>query len=202
MIPRYQKIIFWTLLVAAILMSIVLIRLRESAHDRMLAAADKLPMTAPEAAPAETVTMLIANDADGTLAPVEQKIALPVDPGTRARILLERLLAGYAEPQSTHPINSQAGAEEVFLMPVPGHKDAAGQMAVVNLSGSFVAAHPSGIEPETLTLLSIIGTLHANLPQITQIRFLVDGQPRDTLAGHADLNRVYLAADSAAEVSR
>ena len=76
------------------------------------------------------------------------------------------------------------------------------QMAVVNLSGAFVEAHPSGIEPETLTLLSIIGTLHANLPQITQIRFLVDGQPRDTLAGHADLNRVYLAADNAAEVSR
>ena len=50
MIPRYQKIIFWTLLVAAIIMSIVLIRLRESAHDRMLAA-DKLPMTAPGSGP-------------------------------------------------------------------------------------------------------------------------------------------------------
>ena len=71
-----------------------------------------------------------------------------------------------------------------------------GEMAVVNLSGSFAAAHPSGIETETLTLLSIIGTLHANLPDITQVRFLVDGQPRDTLAGHADLTRVYLATDS------
>jgi hypothetical protein len=25
---------------------------------------------------------------------------------------------------------------------------------------------------------------------------LVDGQPRDTLAGHADLTRVYLASDA------
>ena len=46
-----------------------------------------------------------------------------------------------------------------------------------------------------LTVLSICGTLHANLPRVTQVRFLVDGQPRATLAGHADLPGTYLAAD-------
>jgi hypothetical protein len=65
-------------------------------------------------------------------------------------------------------------------------------LAVVNLTSAFVASHPSGIEPETLTMLSICGTLHANLPRVTQVRFLVDGQPRATLAGHADLTRTYL----------
>jgi hypothetical protein len=49
---------------------------------------------------------------------------------------------------------------------------------------------------EDLTLQSIIGTLHAALPQITQIRFLVDGHPHDTLAGHADLQRTYPATDT------
>lgn len=203
MIPRYQKIIFWTLLAAALVMSIVLIRLRERAHDRLLAAADVMPLNAPAIAPAETVTMLVANDADGSLAPIEQQIALPKDAGARARILLQRLLAGYAEPQSMHHISSSAGAEEVFLMPLPGQNSSTtGKMAVVNLSGAFVDAHPSGIQVETLTLLSIIGTLHANLPEITQVRFLVDGQPRDTLAGHADLTRAYLASDSPGEVRR
>jgi hypothetical protein len=71
-----------------------------------------------------------------------------------------------------------------------------GELAVINLSSSFVNAHPSGIEVETLTLESIIGTLHANLPQIEQIRFLVDGQPRQTLAGHADLLRTYPSRDT------
>jgi Sporulation and spore germination len=203
-IPRYQKIIFWTLLVAAALMSIVLIRLRERAHDRLVAAADRMPLNAPAAAPAETVTMLIANDADGSLSPVEQQLPLPQESGARARLLLQRLLAGYAEPQSSHHIAAAAGAEEVFLMPLPGQKaDSHGpQLAVVNLSGAFADAHPSGIAVETLTLLSIIGTLHANLPQIAQVRFLVDGQPRETLAGHADLTRVYLAAENSAEVRR
>jgi hypothetical protein len=70
------------------------------------------------------------------------------------------------------------------------------QLAVVNLTGSFVATHPSGLETETLTVLSICATLHANLPRVIQVRFLVDGQPRSTLAGHADLTRTYLAADA------
>jgi hypothetical protein len=45
-------------------------------------------------------------------------------------------------------------------------------------------------------VLSICGTLHANLPHVTQVRFLVDGQQRPTLAGHADLTRTYLATDA------
>ena len=50
-------------------------------------------------------------------------------------------------------------------------------------------------------MLSILGTLHANLPRITQVRFLVDGQPRETLAGHADLTRTYLTAGDVPEVA-
>ncbi len=70
------------------------------------------------------------------------------------------------------------------------------ELAVVNLTGAFVASHPSGLETETLTVLSICGTLHANLPRVTQVRFLVDGQPRATLAGHADLTRTYLTGEA------
>jgi hypothetical protein len=47
-----------------------------------------------------------------------------------------------------------------------------------------------------LTVLSMIGTLHANFSDITQVRFLVDGQPKETLAGHIDLTRVYPAIDT------
>lgn len=70
------------------------------------------------------------------------------------------------------------------------------ELAIVNLAGTFASNHPSGIETESLTVLSICATLHANLPQVTEVRFLVDGQPRDTLAGHADLMRTYLTAEA------
>jgi hypothetical protein len=76
-----------------------------------------------------------------------------------------------------------------------------GELAVVNLRSNFVSQHPSGVEVESLTLLSIIGTLHANVPQIEQVRFLVDGQPRETLAGHADLLRTYPSRDTSVAAS-
>ena len=38
-------------------------------------------------------------------------------------------------------------------------------------------------------------TLRANLPRVAEVRFLVDGQQRATLAGHADLTRTYLTSD-------
>ena len=66
---------------------------------------------------------------------------------------------------------------------------------MVNLTSNFVASHPSGLATETLTVLSICGTIHANLPRVTEVRFLVDGQQRPSLAGHADLTRTYLAGD-------
>jgi hypothetical protein len=76
-------------------------------------------------------------------------------------------------------------------------------MAVVNLTSNFAASHPSGFETETLTVLSICGTIHANLPRVTEVRFLVDGQERTTLAGHADLTRTYLVSDAeTAEATR
>lgn len=203
MIPRFQRFLFGAMLLAAVVMAIVLIRMRERAHDRLMMAADSQPLntlsTALSTAPAEKITLLVANDLDGSLIPVDRSFPMPEDPNARARVLMQKLLEEYAAPKSTHPIANASGVDEVFLMPIPQQKGAinsAGEMAVVNLNAAFVQAQPSGIEPETLTLLSMIATLHANLPQITEVRFLVDGRQKDTLAGHADLTRVYLASDT------
>ena len=199
MIPRFQRVAFWVMLLSAVIMAVVLIRMRENAHDRLRMAADSLPLSAPSSAPVETIRLLVANDLDGSLIPVERSFPMPKDPNARARVLMQKLLEEYAAPKSTHPIANASGVDEVFLMPVPKQKGVSsnpGELAVVNLNAAFVQAQPSGIEPETLTLLSMIATLHANLPQITEVRFLVDGQPKDTLAGHADLTRTYLASDT------
>ncbi len=198
MIPRHQRILFWVLLVSSVIMSAVLIRMRERAHERLLDTGETMPLNPPAQSAPQNVTLMIANDADGSLTADRQQIALPTDINARARIILQHLIADYARPESGHPIATNSGVDGVFLMPLPPAPNTVvpGMMAIVNLSGSFAAEHPSGIEPETLTLLSIIGTLRANLPDITQVRFLIDGQTRETLAGHADLTRVYLATDS------
>lgn len=207
MIPRYQKIILWVLLVSTVSMAAYLIRMRARAQDQLAAVPDAAPMPVPvDAAPVEA-TLMMADDADGSLAAVQRQLALPIEPTTRARVLLNDLFAAYGKRGSAHPLAAVAAVNDVFLLPVPagenadasGSADSAGtdtaQMAVINLSGAFVDHHPSGILVETLTLLSILGTLHANMPQIAQVRFVVDGLPRETLAGHTDLTHTYLTAN-------
>ena len=144
---------------------------------------------------------MVAKDADDTFEPRNLTLPLPQNPEARARALLGKLLDLYAAPDATHPVpGGAASIAQVFLMPIANGNSknpaASPQLAVVNLTGAFAAGHPSGIETETLTILSICATLTANLPQIAQVRFLVDGQPRATLAGHADLTHTYLAAEA------
>lgn len=198
MIPRPQRILFWTLLVCSVLMAVILLRMRERALDRLLASAASQPLTSANGRQTQNVTLMLANDTDGSVQPARQSLALPVDTNARAHVILQHLMLDYAEPKSAHPIATSKGVNGIFFMTLPqdANHQPGGTAAIVDLSGSFVEAHPSGIEPETLTLLSIIGTLHANFPEVTQVRFLVDGQSRDTLAGHADLTRAYLASDS------
>lgn len=202
MIPRYQKVLLWLLLLSSVLIAAYLIRMRARAQDRLAAIPDSAPMPVPVEAMPVQVTLLIASDADGSLVPVEQQVALPSEVTTRARTLLNDLFAVYAKPGSPHPLAPVVAVDDFFLLPIPeSNATHPQQMAVVNLDGSFVDHHPSGILVENLTLLSILGTLRTNFPQIAQVRFLVDGHPRETLAGHADLGRTYLSANDVPEAT-
>ena len=226
MIPRHQTILLGVLVLASLVMGVALWQLRDRAHQRLVAGEDSAPTKAPEVAPAEQATLMVANDDDNSLLGQVHSLPLPSDPGSRARAILGRLLDIYAAPKAAHPVPGGAtSVAQVFLLPVlesdsgktvagtsaPGGSgpsnsgggssgaapDSGPELAVVNLTSSFVSTHPSGLETETLTVLSICGTLHANLPRVTQVRFLVDGQSRATLAGHADLTRTYLTSDAA-----
>ncbi len=203
MIPRHQTVLFILLLVASVLMGGLLWNQLRLAHRRLLQGQDSAPTQAPQVAPAEQATLMAANDADNTVEPRILSLPLPQNPEARARAVLGKLLDLYAAPDAAHPVPGGAGSiAQVFLVPIA---DAGGklapegpELAVVNLTGAFAAGHPSGLETETLTVLSVCATLNANFPRVTQVRFLVDGQPRATLAGHADLTRTYLTAESTA----
>lgn len=201
MISRAQKVLFGLLLLVCVVMAVFLIRLRNRAQDRLQAQGTSAPQSIAEPAgsPPKAVTLYVPNDLDDSMVTVEQTIPLPADENAQARVLLEALIEAYRAPDSTHPIQVAKGVDDVYFVPVPqakGVSSPGGQMAVVDLNGALAAAQPSGIEPETLTLLSMMATLHANLPDVTEVHFLVDGQPRETLAGHADLTRTYLAAEA------
>ena len=214
MIPRYQTILLVILVLASLGMGALLWHMRDRAHQEMIQGHDAAPTKAPAVAANAQATLVVANDDDNGLREQVYSLPLPAEDGARIRAILAKLLEIYATPDANHPVpaatgpNQVAPIQQVFLLPASdpassasaanSEANAAGtsQLAVVNLSGSFVASHPSGLETETLTVLSICRTIHANLPRVTEVRFLVDGQPRPNLAGHADLTRTYLIADA------
>ncbi|WP_263419740.1 GerMN domain-containing protein [Terriglobus albidus] len=226
MIPRYQRILFLALMTLSVLMAGYLWRVHQRTIARLNSISSAAtPIEAPGGATIQTeaVTFLLADDAAGTITPSDRQIALPNEPTIRLRAILERLFSDYGQTDSRHPLKFDGSAiADVFFLPLPltppkppesGYKNTEekttpsptaftdmaarnGYMAVINLRQSFADAHPSGIEVETLTVLSILGTVHANFPQVSRIRFLVDGKTRPTLAGHFSLDRVYPSTDT------
>jgi hypothetical protein len=204
LISRAEHILFWTLLASVLAMSIFLVRYRERVTEHFAERA-AIPLASASATSVNSrLTLYLANDLSGSLMQRDLDFPLPQDPNTRARVVLQTLLSDYTAPDSPHPLKPLApgvpAVDEVFLLPIPGQPRSQArnqaQLAVVDLTSNFLRRHPSGIEPEMLTLLSMIATLHANLPRVAQVRFLVDGEPRATLAGHADLTQTYLAGSA------
>jgi spore germination protein GerM len=160
---------------------------RKVARDEQ-AASDQQAVATPQGnGPPESITLYVANDSDGTLGKTQISVPMPVERSERARAVLRTLLAQYLKANSTHPIGKDSDVRQVFLMD--------DGTAVVDTSSAFADSHPSGVLAEELTVASIVVTLNANDSKITRVKILVNGQERETLAGHADLKRFYEAAN-------
>ncbi len=228
MSARQMRILFWVLFLCVLGLAGVLIVERQRARDRVRDLADQTPIDAPYTDTEPVTLDLANDDEGSVLATERQiALPTEITARARAlldHLVTEYALPGSPHPLPNgamvneifllplpilgHSVDTAAPASSdgrVQTVPVPSNdpnalqpKTPGGEMAVIDLRGTFVNSHPSGVEVEALTIASIIGTLHANLPQIEQIRFLVDGQPRETLAGHADLLRVYPSRDTTA----
>jgi hypothetical protein len=170
------------LVLAILAMGFYLVHLKHKAES-IGAGPEATTLTAPVNGPEQEITLYLASDEDDSLRPTTISSALPSDPGERGRLALHTLIARYLQKDSTHPLGAGADVHDVYLL------DAAS--AVVNLNAAFANSHRSGIEVEQLTVLSLVRTLKAQLPQLTRVRFLVDGKTRETLAGHIDLSGWY-----------
>jgi len=160
---------------------------RKVARDEQLAAQQQLEMSPPANGAPTLVTLFIASDSDATLRRSQMNVALPAERTERARAVLRALFGAYLQTSSPHPIGADADVRDVYLL--------GDDTAVVDTNSAFANAHPSGVLTEELTVASIVATLNANDSKIQRVKILVNGQERETLAGHADLQRFYLASN-------
>ncbi|MFZ0426906.1 MAG: GerMN domain-containing protein [Acidobacteriota bacterium] len=64
--------------------------------------------------------------------------------------------------------------------------------AVIDLGFAEGQPLPRGIVTEMALIESITRSLRANIPEVKQVRFLVEGRQRDTLMGHISLARAFM----------
>ncbi|MFY9559107.1 MAG: GerMN domain-containing protein [Terriglobales bacterium] len=183
MIPRHLMIGVAVMLVIVLAMGFYLRHVSRSAAEMQRLAADTRPVTAPAFGPTETVTLYVADDDAGVLRSQSAQIPLPGGRQQRAEELLRALLRIYQQPDSPHPLAPAADIRSIYLID-PG-------AAVIDLNAAFADQHRSGILGEQLTVNSLVETLAVNVPGITRVKILVEGNTRETLAGHADLNEFF-----------
>ena len=153
---------------------------RKVARDEQLAA-QQLALAPPANGPPTPVTLYVASDSDGTLRRTQVNVTLPPERTERDRAVLRALFGQYLQSSSPHPIGAGADVRDVYLL--------GDDTAIVDANAAFADAHPSGVLAEELTVASIVVTLNANDSKIGRVKILVNGQERETLAGHADLRR-------------
>lgn len=185
MIPRHIQITIALLLVAVFASGIYILRLHRRTQEDLRRAAAR-PVDAPVAGTPQDITLAIAYDDDGMFRDKTVSAVLPSQASARAREILEALIAQYVSLPSPHPLGAGSAVNNVFLV--------SPKLAVVDLNQAMADEHRSGIMVEDFTLLSLIETLSRNMPQLEQVKILVNGRERETLAGHADLSSTYSTA--------
>lgn len=183
MIPRHLLIGTAVMLAVALGMSFYVWSMRGRAHRIEVAGASSGPVSPPVSGPTEQVTLYVAYDDAGVLRAQSARIPLPAGRQERGQELLRTLLGLYLDKSSPHTLGMGSEVRDIYLVD-PG-------LAVIDLNAAFADGHRSGVLVEELTVASLVQTLSANIPGITRVKILVDGQERDTLAGHADLSEVY-----------
>jgi len=181
MIPRHFQITIGFLLAAILIIGISLTRVPDQpAALQGVQAGPAAPLVGGKQ---ERIRILVAYDDDQALRWRDADAFMPDDRGLRAREALRAVLAQYLQFPSPHPMGKGADIRDVYWI--------GDDTLVVDTTPQFADSHPSSILAEQLTLTSLIETVNSNVPGIARVKFLINGQERETLAGHVDLTSFY-----------
>ena len=134
--------------------------------------------------PKRTVKLLFLSDERDALVPEEREIVADASsPAFEARQILQELIKG-----SRSGLLS-AIPPETKLIQVYVTRDG---IAYVDFSREFADRHPSGSNAEIATIYAVVDSLAYNLKSIKKVCLLVDGEERETLAGHIAINHPIL----------
>ena len=140
------------------------------------------PEPAPPAAASDTrriqATFYYVSQDGRELVPASRQVPYGASPREQARYIIDAALEPPPEGQRS-AVPAGTTVRSVFLAP--------DKTLFVDLGGAVVTGHPGGSLNEALTVYAIVNAVTVNLPDVTGVQILVNGQQVDTLAGHIDL---------------
>jgi len=96
--------------------------------------------------------------------------------GNRARQILQKLQEGPHSEGVFPSLPKDAKFQDLFISETG--------TAYVNFSNALETNHPGGVLNELATIYSIVDSLTYNLPEIKDVKILIGGVEKETLAGH------------------
>jgi len=96
--------------------------------------------------------------------------------GNRAKQILQYLQEGPHADGLVPSLPTDAKVQDLFISEQG--------TAFVNFSNTLETNHPGGILNELATIYSIVNSLTYNLPEIKEVKILIGGVEKETLAGH------------------
>jgi hypothetical protein len=134
------------------------------------------PLYSPTDPPMAVKVFFPSATEDPLLLAEDQMIFKSADVSNRARQILQNLQAGPRADTMLTPFPKETKVQDIFISEQG--------TAFIDFSDTLATAHPGGILNELATIYSIVDSLTYNLPEIKQVKILIGGVEKETLAGH------------------
>jgi hypothetical protein len=134
------------------------------------------PLYEPTDPPMSAKIFFPGGSDDALLTTEEQTIFKSADVTNRAKQILRKLLEGPHSDKLYPSLPEGTKLQDLFVSEQG--------IAFIDFSNTIAVNHPGGVLNEMATIYSIVDSLAYNLPEIKQVKILIGGTEKETLAGH------------------
>jgi len=134
------------------------------------------PLYTPTDPPVSVKLFFPAENGDTLLAAEDQTIFKSAELRNRAKQILQKLLEGPHTDNLFPSLPKDTKVQDIFISEQG--------IAFIDFSKALAMNHPGGVLNELATIYSIVDSVAYNLPEIKQVKILVGGVEKETLAGH------------------
>ncbi|HVR39013.1 MAG TPA: GerMN domain-containing protein [Thermoanaerobaculia bacterium] len=119
---------------------------------------------------------------DMLLAPEIRNVALPESPNSALPVVVRELIKGPGKKETPRLFPADTIVRAAYLLP--------DGTVIVDLGGpTITTGWGTGSHQELMAVYSVVETATSNFADARRVRFLVNGGPAETLAGHISLAR-------------